>query len=58
MKHYKLLQDIVIKAGTEFRAIDKETLATVFGLTKDSYGEIIYYLDNDDEIKKWFKVVK
>jgi len=58
-----LLKDIVIKAGTVFESIDGRTsnyvdgnYSCTLGLTKDSYGELIYSFDtNDKDASDWFE---
>jgi len=66
MKRYKLKKDIVIKAGTVFESIDGHThtfvedcYSALFGLGKDSTGEIVYKgIDDDDKMRnEWFEEV-
>ena len=66
MKKYKLKKDIVIKAGTIFECIDGHThqyaqdcYSTIFGLGKDSSGEVVYkgILDDDKMREKWFEEI-
>lgn len=57
-----LKQDIVIPAGTVFKPspVHKDLIADghyehVIGLTKDSFGDLTYYIDPDDpELDDWF----
>lgn len=55
MKAYKLLQDIVIPAGTVFSAAPTKTERSEghyqfdVGLSKDTSGSIIYYIGNPGE---------
>ena len=64
----RLLKDIVIPAGTIFNHLpfksqteicDDEHFEFIVGLTKDSYGTLVYCVDGEDdpEIKKWFEPV-
>lgn len=56
-----LLKDIVIKAGTAMEVAPSKTerseghFGCTIGLTKDSTGDFIYYVDPDDpELNEWF----
>ena len=61
----RLLKDIVIPAGTIFRNQDGVTvdyingcIYTIIGITKDSYGSLIYGIDpRDKELNEWFEDV-
>lgn len=63
LKQKRLKKDIVIKAGTIFDCIDgrvskyyNDNYSKLFGLTDDTYGEIIYSLDKDDKVlDEWFE---
>jgi hypothetical protein len=62
----RLKKDIVIKAGTVFDCIDGRktqynngNYSKLFGLTKNSYGEVIYSMDKDDKnLDEWFDDVE
>lgn len=64
-KRFKLKQNIVIPAGTEFSPSPRKTVrfqdghATAhIGLTKDSCGDLDYFVDPDDpELADWFEEV-
>lgn len=66
LKQKRLKKDIVIKAGTIFDCIDgriskhyTDNYSKLFGLTDDTYGEIIYSLDKDDEaLHEWFEDIE
>ena len=61
-----LLKDIVIKAGTIFNTApskielcDNGHVSHIFGLTNNTYGEILYHFDDsapEDEkkLEEWF----
>ena len=61
----KLKRDIVIPAGTEFECYDgcvseyqNGNYGHGFGLTNDSYGELVYGFDEDDPgISEWFEYI-
>ena len=61
----RLKKDIIIPKGTIFNCVDDETreyrngnFSTTFGLTKDSCGELIYGLDeNDIYLDYWFEEI-
>ncbi len=63
--YMRLKKDIVIPAGTIFKPADsirrtyiKDFYEHILGLTKDSYGDLIYSVDpSDPEIKSWFEEV-
>lgn len=64
-KEIVLLKDIVIPAGTVFRSLNglsvayhKDSFEHIFGLTKDSFGSIIYSVEDMEESKEWFAEVK
>lgn len=63
----KLLRDIVIPAGTVFDEIlggsstqyGTGNFAFIVGLTKDSSGQLVYGIDQDDPLlKDWFEEAK
>lgn len=64
MKEIVLLKDIIIPAGTVFKKFEgtvdynKDNFEHIFGLTKDSYGSVIYSIESMEDIKKWFAEVK
>ena len=62
-----LLKDIVIPAGTVFSDAPTETRRapgnfgeTVIGLSKNTYGTLVYELNGDDadELAEWFADVR
>lgn len=61
-----LLQDIVIPKGTEFMTaptrsvrVGKGYVETVFGLSKNTSGSLVYYVGDDaDAMSQWFKEMK
>lgn len=63
---YRLKKDIIFKAGTVFENIDGEkrdfvlgNYESMVGLTKDSFGQFVYNIDeNDPNIEEWFEEVK
>ena len=63
--YMRLKKDIVIPAGTKFKSADRTRRTYlngcwehVFGLTKDSYGDIVYVIDPlDEETNDWFEEV-
>ncbi len=63
-KKFKLLKDIVIPNGTVFTErhghiqLVNNNYETLFDLTKDSFGQILYGIDESDEkIKEWFEEI-
>jgi len=62
----KSLKDIVIPKGTVFDCVDGSkreyrhgNFATIIGLTDDSYGELIYAIDDRvDGTEEWFENVE
>jgi len=62
----KLKKDIVIPAGTVFENCDgcsvrygEENYETIIGLTKDSYGTLVYCMEPmDKKLPEWFEEVK
>lgn len=58
-----LKKDLVIPKGTVLRNIDGMTSSftngnyeTIFGLTADSFGRLIYSIDDDDaDLDEWFE---
>lgn len=59
----KLLKDLVIPAGTIFTEAPRKTARkcpgfgeTIFGLTDDSFGSVVYDIEGDDaeKLKEWF----
>ena len=66
-KKFVLKKDIVIKAGTVFESIDVHThtfvaycYSALFGLGKDSSGEIVYKgIGVDDKMREeWFEEIE
>ena len=64
IKEIVLLKDIVIPAGIVFKNIDGSSVERVegnfehiFGLTKDSYGSIVYSVESMQDSEKWFAEV-
>jgi len=66
-KKFVLKKDIVIKAGTVFESIDghvhtfvADCYSALFGLGKDSSGEIVYKgIGDDDKMREeWFEEVE
>lgn len=64
--YMRLKKDIVIPAGTKFWSADgirrnyiRDYYGHIFGLTKNSYGDLIYMIDPDDdpELNEWFEEV-
>lgn len=62
---WRLKQDIVIKAGTIFDSAPTETrrvgdghAETIIGLTKNSYGSLVYSIEDKEELKDWFEEEK
>lgn len=60
----RLKKDIVIKAGTVFDrapAITKRgsnAFECIIGLTKNSAGSFVYYMEpSDSDLKEWFEEV-
>lgn len=61
----KLKKDIIIKAGTIFDTAaqkvdrDDEFVEATFGLTKNTYGTVVYDISRDfwDEWAAWFEPV-
>ena len=62
----RLKKDIVIKAGTVFETAPVKTerigdghVAHIFGLSKDTSGEISYCIESDDpDLQDWFEVLE
>lgn len=62
-KRFTLKKDIVIPAGTVFHPASCKTVrfqdghaVACIGLTKDSTGDLNYFVDPDDEeLKEWFE---
>ena len=62
----KLKKDIVIPAGTVFDSCDgtsvfydEENYETTIGLTKDSFGTLVYSMEPmDKKLPEWFEEVK
>ena len=64
IKEIVLLKDIVIPVGTIFKNVDggavkhvEGNFEHIFGLTKDSYGSIVYSVESMQDSKKWFAEV-
>ena len=62
---FVLLKDVVIPAGSVFTVAPSKTQRSdghfchIVGLTKDSAGDFIYYIDdNDPELEQWFTELK
>ena len=51
MDKFILTKDIIIKKGTIFQK-DGDSLIASFGLTKNTYGDIIYYLDDTIDLSE------
>ena len=62
---YRLKKDIIFKEGTIFENIDGEqrdfvlgNYESLIGLTKDSFGQFVYNIDEGDPtIREWFEEV-
>ena len=65
-KQMRLLRDIVIPAGSLFNDIEGHVIThgagmyrSLIGLTKDTFGDVIYSIDKGDpNIGEWFEEVK
>lgn len=60
-----LIKDIVIPAGTRFMRAPRKTerngdghFSAIFGLTDQTAGEINYYIDPDEDMSNFFRVLK
>lgn len=61
----KLLKDIVIPAGTIFDDAASKTVRssghveTIIGLTNNTFGSLVYFVDDyKEELKEWFSDIE